>query len=348
MDNSAVKFNPRISISDVARACGVSKATVSLALNPDSENSRLRDSTRQRVLRVVQELGYRPNWRARALASNRTRSLGLVYGQPFPDMSGAYESMGSVIAQTLFSFGYHLVFMPLLGQPSAWRHMVLDHRVDASLVMPPMPEGLASVLAEIEHPAILMNCDDPGTQAPRILPDDEGATDAVVDHLVALGHRRVLFYEEAKGPGHYSRAVRRNRFLGRMRQVGLGAGALTVAADADEVAAQLAEGLSAGREAPTAILAVKADRAIDLLYGLWRRGVRVPADVSIATFDDPWVLARMTPPLTTVATPMTDIGRQAAEMLVRSIESSTPLEPVRILVPARLIVRDSTAAPRAR
>jgi DNA-binding LacI/PurR family transcriptional regulator len=190
-----------------------------------------------------------------------------------------------------------------------------------------------------------MNCDDPAIDAPKILPDDEGATDAVVDHLLSLGHRRILFYEGAPGNKHYSRAVRRNRFQLRMQQAGFGGGAITADGDEQQVAERICAMLASGVDRPTAILGVKADHAIMLYHALWRLGVRVPRDVSIATYDDPWVLARMTPPLTTVATPMTEIGQRAAEMLVNSVESSTPLQPQRILVPAKLVIRDSTAAP---
>lgn len=334
----------RVRLSDIARLCGVSKATVSLALNRE-EDSRLRDSTRQRVLQVARQMGYRPNWKARALASNRTRSLGLVYGQPFPTMSGAYENVGSVVAEALQKHGYHLVFMPLLGSPDNWRSTLSDHRVDGSLVMPPMPEGLGKVLQELDHPAVLINCDDRNTRAPRILPDDEGATDAVVDHLLQLGHRRILFCLGELGQGHYSRAIRRDRFLARMREAGLGDQAVATDEPESQIAERFAAAMSAGKERPTAIIGVKADRAMTLHHELWKRGVRVPRDVSIATYDDPWALARLAPPMTTVATPMTAIGQQAAEMLVQSVETSTPLEAVRVLVPAELIVRDSTAAP---
>lgn len=336
----------RVGISDVARACGVSKATVSLALNQDVENSRLRDSTRELVLRVAKELGYRPNWRARALASNRTRSLGLVYAQASPSMSGAYESMGAVIAQTLMDHGYHLVFMPLVGSPANWRHLLLDHRVDGCLVMPPMPEGLGSVLAEISHPAVLINCDEGCDSAPRLLPDDVWATDVLVDHLLSLGHRRILFHEGLPRLLHFSGDVRRHRFFERMRQAGLEAGATVSSGGSEELVEQFWGPGSKAVERPTAIICVKADRAIQLNYWLWKRGLKVPGDVSLATFDDPWVLARTTPAITTVATPMTEIGQRAAEMLVQAVEQSTPLQPVRQLVQGKLVVRESTAAPR--
>src|SRR5690606_4969697 len=166
------------------------------------------------------------------------RSLGLVYGQAFPSMTGAYENMGAVVAEALLNHGYHLVFMPLLGKAAGWRHLLLDHRVDGSLVMPPVPDGLGSVLAEIQHPAVLMNCDDPHTDAPRILPDDVAAPDTVVEPLLELGHKRILFYEGQPRLLHYSRDIRRNRFLERMRRAGLEAGALTSGDSSEQVIAQ--------------------------------------------------------------------------------------------------------------
>src|SRR4030095_11444737 len=141
----------RPTIQDVAQSCGVSKSTVSVILNDSPASTRVPPETQQRVRDAAVRLGYRPSWRARALASRRTHTIGVLYAPPMPlIVRGNYEGIMAGINETLTRHGYHMMFVPLGEDPATWGDLLMDQRLDGCLVLsrlyhplPPPPRQAA-------------------------------------------------------------------------------------------------------------------------------------------------------------------------------------------------------------
>lgn len=112
----------RPTINDVARRCGLSKATISKALNLSEAESPVNAQTRRMVLQVAEEMGYRPNFRARSLTHGRSNAIGLLHDRPAPHINGVYDGMIYAFAQTLLESGFHLTLVPTVGDSKDWCH----------------------------------------------------------------------------------------------------------------------------------------------------------------------------------------------------------------------------------
>lgn len=331
----------RVTIHDVARVCGVSKATVSKALSP-SPASRLSQHTRQRVIDAASKLGYRASSFARGLSQQKTHSIGLVFSRATPMLFGAYEHLASAIAQTLRAYEYHLLFIPVYGKAEEVREVLAEQRVDACLVMQPATTSLLANLAAFNLPTVLIN-EQADVDLPQILMDDVGGMDQLMTHLFELGHRAITFFHGDHVGQHYSYSLRERAFLDAMRLAGHSGGADVFVGAADQLVADI----RAGRRASTAVVSFNSQVGFDVLCAAWRHGVRMPADLSLASFDDSDPFRRAVPAPTVVDVPMQEAGRRAVEVLIAHAERGEALHAGRIVLPERLIVRESTGpAPR--
>lgn len=331
-------------MADVARRCGVSKGAVSMALNRSVEQSRLSASTHRKIVGVARELGYRPSWRGRALSSRKTHSIGLIYGQGVPYLTDAYENMARIMAEALWDRGYHLVFVPVMGEPRQWQEMIEDQRLDGCLVVPPMPEELPNTLLSTKTPAVLINTIS-AAPLPQLIPDDAMGMGLLLHHLHGLGHRRIAYLRSPVNPKerpHFSMRVREEAFEKWAGDNGLDGDCQILDCNPME----LAELLKRGEIPATAVVSYKADHAINLMHALWRIGVRVPDEVSVATFDDSSILSRLTPPVTTVAVPIDEISRKAVALMIDALEGDKAPAPEKLMFAESVIARESTAAPK--
>jgi LacI family transcriptional regulator len=340
--NNVIK---RPTINDVARQSGVSKATASKALSLPPERCPVSKTTREHVLQVAGQMGYRPNWRAKALADGRSHTIGLLYQGPYPwYLNGVYGAMIQSFALTLQSQGFHLLFVPIEGDGS-WEHMLLDRRLDGCVVADWIPDAVAQILASAQMPVVLLNLQST-LPYPTVVPDDHNGAMLLTRHLQQLGHRHIVFYEQPGEGTHFSRAARRAGFQQAMREAGLRKSAREVQIAPAQFAGQLQKTLrKATTSRPTAIITYADSDAMELLHALWQHAIRVPADVSLATFNDVHPLHLLTPPVTAVHIPAEEIGRQGAEILLRQIFDATPPDVPSLVLPETLTLRASTAPP---
>jgi LacI family transcriptional regulator len=347
----------RPTIMDLARRCGVSKATASKAMNMPPELCPVRKSTRERIHQMAQEIGYRPSWRAKALADGKSHTIGLLYSGPFPwYLTGIYGPMMQAFSMSLQQCGYHLLFVPVIEEDDRWSHMLLDQRLDGCVVADHMPEDVKHLLADSKLPVVMLNARS-SEPYPSVVPDDRDGGRQVTQHLIDIGHRELVFYAKpvprnAK-PGfdeHFSVSERSAGFEETLRQAKLLSRSEIVRLPIDRFVERLAGGKLKTR--PTAILVDSHNVAMELMNLLWQHGVRIPDDVSLATFNDVEPVQFMTPPLTTVSVPVYEIGRQGALLLVRHIQekkknASAPITEC-VTIPETLIVRASTSPPHLR
>jgi LacI family transcriptional regulator len=333
----------RPTIMDVARRCGLSKTTVSVILNDSPASQRVPVETRQRVRDAAEQLGYRPSWRAKVLASRRTHTIGVLYAPPMPIVvRGNYEGIMVGIHDALASRGYHMLFVPLGEDPAGWRSVLLDQRLDGCLVLSRLRDPLGSLLKQGRLPAALVNADT-DQPLPVVIADELDGARQAMRHLLDLGHQRITFLL-GEQPPHYSVTGRQEGYAASMREAGFGAH-ISVFTESGE---SFVESLRSDQNRPTAVLVYTHRQAVKLLQQLWDAGLSVPQDLSVATFSNAYPVEEVIPPLTTVALPTEQMGRAAAEMLLDQIETEGQAEPKRLVMKEQLIVRRSTAAPKVR
>jgi DNA-binding LacI/PurR family transcriptional regulator len=328
---------------DVARAAGVSPKTVSRVLNNEPYVS---EESRRRVLKAAEELGYRLNRAARALASGRTTSIGVV---ALGTAGYGTASLLVGIEQALRDAGYALRMISTPdGDPKGIAGAVeslLDQGVDGVIVSEPVVQG--DVPLRVDVPVLFIGAP-PAFTAARTLSVSVGAHElarAATEHLLDLGHATV---HHVAGPQRWY--ATKDRIEGwRAALTERGAHEPPVV-EGDWSAAS---GYAAGRElasdtSVTAVFAAGDEMAIGLIHALREAGRRVPQDVSVVGFDGNPVFAYVSPPLTTVRQPFNAAAKEGIRLLLHAIEKPDTELPKAGELPIELVIRGSTAPPPSR
>ncbi|MGW0842316.1 LacI family DNA-binding transcriptional regulator [Streptomyces sp. NPDC002787] len=333
---------------DVARLAGVSQKTVSRVFNDEPYVSA---DVRRRVLEAAEQLGYRRNNAARALASGRTRSIGVVtLGTALYGPASLLIGVERVVRDS----GYALrVVNTMEGDPAGLAGAIdslLDQGVDGIVISEPIDEQASGGgdSLRLDVPVIALGAPPPPVTAPTVLTAGDGAeqlTRAATEHLLALGHRTV---HHLAGPQRWFAA--RDRLEGWRAALTAHEREVPRPVEGDWSAAS---GYTAGRELArdgdvTAVFAANDDMAIGLIRALAEAGRRVPQDVSVVGFDDIPVAAYVTPPLTTVRQPFDAVAQEGLKRLVHAIENPDAEQLPSSDPPVDLIVRASTAPPPSR
>lgn len=329
-----------VRLSDVAAAAGVSLATASRALNGQNGVSPALAET---VSGVARALGYVANVHARTLAGGATSVIGLIVHEIddpyFSEIAAGV--IRSAAAQNLMVQVSHSGRDP--EQELHQINALVAQGVDAIIIA---GSGYTDPRQEARAQEVLTAYQERGGRAAvigrhhlavdAVLPDNRAAGAAAAQHLVDLGHRDVLV--AAGAPGLTTVA---DRLAGAFSALEPAAVRTSVWHDGFSLqgGARTARriGRSAGR--PTAVLALSDVMAIGVLQEVRRKGLAVPGDVSVMGIDDIAVAQSIAPALSTVALPLREMGRAAFGMVQRPVAA----QPRRRLVPARLVVRDSTA-----
>lgn len=325
----------RPTLQDVAERAGVSRALVSIVMRDVPGASA---ATRERVRRAADEIGYRPDPRARMLRSQRSRLLGVVFtaGQEFHAglIDGVYRAAESRGYDVLLS-----CVTPHHGEQQAVRTL-LDDRCEALvLIGSELPtRELADLDARLPVVAVARKVR--GVDAVRS--DDAFGATLAVTHLAELGHRAITYLDGGRAPGAAERrsGVRRAAATAGIATTIAGGGL----AERDGAAAATAL-LDAETDLPTAVFAFNDRCALGLIDILIRADVRVPAEVSVVGFDDSPLAGLAHVNLTTVGQDTAGLAERAVARAVDRIDGPM-VTPVDVVCEPRLVVRGSTAAPR--
>ena len=335
----------KMRIKDVARAAGVSTATVSHVLNKTRVVS---DETREKVLRAIESCNYYPNANARSLASGRSQTLGLLISDIsnpfFPELVKSIETVA-------FERNYEVILANTdyndERTTSNVRRFIERKVAGVALMTSELDKSLIDELARCHVPVVFLDIGSAGICMSNIIVDYEAGIDEAISHLHWLGHRRIAYIG---GPARLrSAAKRRAAFLDSMAHRLPDSTPLQIY----ESDFRLEGGRSVAREIlsaghlPTAIVVANDMMALGVLQELHARGLHVPDDISIVGFDDIAFAELSNPPLTTVCLPRVELGRKAVEALMATIEHPDR-QGVEIHVPTSLVLRDSTAPPRER
>jgi LacI family transcriptional regulator len=301
----------RVRLVDVARRCGVTKSVVSRVLN-DDPSLNVRPETRHRIRAAALELGYRAHAGARAVAGADTRALALL----IPDLANPVYSR---IIRGAYRRAHERGYVVLLaedtaddGADEAFADLVEAGRVDGLLIASARPGHrlLSSArLARIPH--VFVNRAVPGSG--RNVGMELAAASAVaVRYLHGLGHRRIAM---VSGPPGLQPAEERERGF--------------------------VDAVLATDRLPTAVYCSTLGQAVGALHAIRSRGLRVPADVSVVSYDDLPLADYLDPPLTSVAMPLLELGAAAVDAVLQQLGGAPPAD-VAIRVPPAIVERGST------
>jgi len=331
----------RVTIREVARAAGVSVATVSRVLN---ESGPVAGETRDRIRRVAGEMRYIPNGAARSLSMRRTGTLGVL----LPDLYGEFFSE---VIRGLDQAAQRARFHLLLSSSHNNRHDIeaalqaMRGRVDGLVVMSPHidVDVLADNLPE-SLPAVMLNTPQSTSEFDTLSVDNFGGARAMVAHMAEHGHRRIAMVH---GPETNHDAQERLRgYRVALADAGIAPdAALEVEGDfTEEAGFRAVRRLLALEPRPTAIFAANDSTAIGAMSALREAGVAVPSAMAVAGFDDIPIARYLTPALSSVRVSINDLGARAMEQLVRAVEEENRHERIHQTLPTTLVIRDSCGA----
>jgi len=336
---------------EVARLAGVSRATVSRALNG---SARISDNARERVHAAVTALGYEPDVVAQSLVRQRSRVIAvgffpeaneLPHGLPLSHLgqTSLYFYLGVVenIEREAVSLGYDLLLpsQPYGRSPSNYIRSLQTRRA-AGCIMLHASEARIRALTHSAVPSVFIDRIAQGSHASYIKSDNIDGARQATEHLLALGHRRIAFLI-----GSTIDLAGLERLLGcqqALAQAGIAPDSGLVCQSGWNIdeAYEAARVLLAKRRDFTAIVAGSDFMAMGILRALTEEGLRVPDDVSLIGFDDIEFCHYTTPPLTTVRQDRVAMGRGAVQRLVAMIEGTEETSP--LILPTQLVVRKST------
>ncbi|MBE3574164.1 MAG: LacI family DNA-binding transcriptional regulator [Firmicutes bacterium] len=347
----------RATIKDVARLAGVSTATVSYVLN---NSALITPATRERVLQAVHQLGYRPSTWARVLAGKAARTMAVVAspGNELGQAAHLWSAILGGVGRAAWESSYALVLVP--AQPRIpGRETLLalkDRGVEGAIFFPPAePEDFLPAAWQEGLPVVSVGEPAGGVpwqRSPETSPEPGAAGRGVVirvdhrasgyqaaSHLLSLNRRRLVFLA---GPGPGSE----QRWEGVQEAVSRVPGAVVsrISGDGSEesgfqVMDRLLHRRRSDRWSPDAVVAYNDAMALGAMRALAVGGQRVPEAVAVVGFGDDPLGAYVPPALTTFRLPVFEIGQKAVQCLVRML-SGEP-QPAEVLLPARLVIRES-------
>ncbi len=341
MGAKASATGDQATVADVAKAAGVSPAIVSRVIN-DDETLRIRVDTRQRVLRAAKTLDYTPNVAARALRLATSGALCLVVHDVAHPLHG--ETLRGAQMQA-DNAGYVVLLgdaEELAQNPVAYENLLSSRRVDGVVLhlSGRSVDARLRRVAEARLPSVLINSRIRGRSS--VIIDDEAAAALATEHLVGLGHRRIGF---VSGVAASDRSRRRLRGLElvldshglELEPEWIYTGGWDEPAGHEAVARLLRQ-----RNRPTAVVVANVMAGVGALAACRDHGLSVPRDLSVVAIHDTWFTEHTSPPLTTVKTPLKEMGSAAVELLIEMLNGGARRSIVLREPPPQLVLRNST------
>ena len=337
--NSELRGRTRgATLADVAEYVGVSASTASRALNGRGELSA---ETRAAVLEAAEVLQFQPSVLARSLRTRTTQTVGFVV----PDVASPFYAAALKGAQgALEESGYRVMLMDsgqeVAGEVAALRTL-LNHQVDGLLLSTVgiSERGFDEIVGRRGTPCVFFDSMLPGIGAGSVTLDNVEGMNLLIDHVVWHGHRRIAFLAGSleETSGH----ERLEAFHAAMRRHGFDAPSelVRVCRWSQEKGRVATLELLAVDPRPTAVVASSAELALGCLAGSRERGLRLPEELALACFDDPYFGALLEPALTAIGYDPGEVGREAAALLVDAIRNGG--EARQRSVPVRLVCRRS-------
>ena len=332
--------------SDVAKLANVSFMTVSRVIN-GKEN--VKEETRQKVLKAIEQLGYYPNAAARALNNNKSDGIGIIIPHAeFMTVAPYFLDLITSLEHHIDKMGYHLVFkLPASMKSEAdYSKLYMERKVDGVIVLAPsVDQWLLKKLTKDNVPSVVVYGRDDELDINYIDADNHNGAKDVINYLVGLGHKRIgmvtgsttLICGRDRISG-YLEAIEENEIEIDRRLIYYG--------DWQPESGKRAFNYFFGlKDPPTAIFCANDHMALGIMYAAKQNNLNIPRDLSIFGYNDITYSAFLTPPLCTIKQPLNEIGERAVDILIKTIVDPTrPKE--KIMMKPEFIERESCAAPR--
>lgn len=329
-------------IADIARRAGVSVGTVSNVFN---RTGRFSDRTRSRVLQAASELHYTPNALIRSLQRGKTHSIGVFTWMPNMQTYDIAMLLFNGIVTGIAARRYDTLFYSSYPNPHGDVPAIsfMDGRVDGLILGPwGLEQGGLEILAASKLPVVALYQQPIPATLGAVNVDNVGGMIAAIDHLVALGHRRIAFCAPNVATDFEER--RKGYYCGLEKHgIAPDLALCQFYNDYHTPSAGICDALFTLPDPPTAILAGDDFTAFQLWEELNRRGIRVPEDVSLVGFNDT-PAASASPGLSTIRQPVEQVGMIAAELLFRLMDGAPAVE-CRVVLPVEFIARGTTGPP---
>lgn len=331
----------KATIDDVAALAGVSMKTVSRVMNKEPN---VRPATREKVEAAIAQLEYRPNLSARSLAGNRSYLLGLLYGIPSAHYVLDIQEGALDICRPE---GYELVVHPCNHQdPMITREIVdllRDKRIDGVMLTPPISDNLdlMNALKRISVPFVRVAPTENKNLSPYVETNDQEASYDMTCKLIAQGHKRIGFI--CGHPDHRAITLRYEGYKAALieNNIPLSNELVEYGLNSFESGEVCARKLLQKKSRPTAIFAANDDMAAGVMMVAHQMGIKIPAELSVAGFDDTPVAHQIWPALTTVRQPIQPMAKKATELLIKQLRGKDVQLPASMLT-STIIVREST------
>ncbi len=346
-----------VTIREVAKESGFSSTTVSIVLNNAPLARYIPDTTKKRIERAAQKLGYRPNLFARSLRNRRSHTVGVMVF----DMTDPYCTP---ILRGIETSLYQASFLPILtdvhnerSRFERYLEMLLDRRVEALIVVANWLFVEIDVLGDLEKsniPTAMIGRELQAGAISSVIVDNELGSQLAIEHLFSLGHRNIAFI---RGPKRITDSAPRWKGVRNFAKAhGLEINpdlVLDLPESSDPLSSfdagyKLTEDLLRKKRPFTALMAFDDMTAFGAIRALSKAGIRVPEQCSVIGFDDISHSTLLTPSLTTVRQPMPEMGKMAVSIVSEGISAVQEKRKItanhRKLVP-QLVVCDSTSRP---
>ncbi len=325
----------RPTISDVAKQSGVSTATVSRIINGQSGYTA---KTRQKVLEIIQEMGYKPNAIARGLVNKRTNTIGVL----LPSLS---SRLSSALLKGIENSAHQLDYSVIICDTESdgkrtieYLDVLSEKQIDGIIITSEwLKDVYEETIAKMKIPVVLVLTTSSHLQIPYIKVDDYQASYQATEYLIGKGHKEIGMISGSKTDKlaglprieGYKQALTDNSLT-------ISENRITYGDFAYRSGMRCMEELLKKAPEITAVFAASDEMAVGALSCAYKKGVKVPDDLSIIGYDDTQEAEMAIPPLTTVHQPIYDMGKMAVEMLLNTKETVGS-----ILMPHHIVERDS-------
>lgn len=328
----------KVTIKDVAKVANVSFTTVSRAISGDPEIS---EKTRERILKICDEMGYTTNYIARSMIKKKTDLIGFIV----PSIDNPFMSELAYYAEvTARQYGYNLMLCnsyPDLNQELTAMQLMVGHQVDGVLIIPQKPESCETLKRYTSMvPTVFLSENLREHEGNYVSVDNHYGAVLGTKYLYELGHRDILYFGRRKGSTTHQ--LRAEGYTEACRELGIEPHILSFDASSSSVRSGVELGRELLKEKPrfSAVFASTDSNAIGLMQAAREKDISIPGDISLIGFDNIRITALPQIDMTTVEQPKEEMAVSAVNMLLEKIEDKTANNTHKIIRP-RLIERSS-------
>jgi LacI family transcriptional regulator len=334
----------RIFLKDIAKDLKVSKTTVSLVLNNKGDDNKISKETQEKIFSYAKKHNYVPNQLARGLSRGKSETLGLI----IPNISDIfYAKIASCVERKAKEFGYTVIFSSSDEDPEKETELIrsmLNRQVEGLIIASTQKnQREIKALKKIDYPFVLIDRHYPGSESDYVVVDNFNGTKKATEHLLKLGSRKIGFVTLRPGLEAikqrllgYQDALRR----ARIRPVKKLVKELSTRGYTQEMHKAIGELISLSNPVDAIVFSTHYLTAIGLRE-LKKIGINVPGDVAIVSFDEMSAFDLIDPPITSVIQPVTDIGNEAVDILIKKIASNNTIPYDKRILETKLVVRKS-------